>query len=130
MFQLGEIIPIIFYIEAYGKYTNSSIMWFLIDYSANSSGRKVNIIILIHISIRNLNFTMEKLRKQHIFSFKGLSLIKTKFPRGGNKLLSQLVQFVNVNCRMQAYNLVLAFRYIFILMLTPGCMLAFGHNIS
>jgi len=27
MFQLGEIIPINFYIEAYGKYTNSSIMW-------------------------------------------------------------------------------------------------------
>jgi len=44
--------------------------------------------------------------------------------------MSQLVQFVNVNCRMQAYNLVLALRYIFILMLTPGCILAFGHNIS
>jgi len=25
----------------------------------------------IHIAIRNLNFTMEKLRKQHISSFKG-----------------------------------------------------------
>ena len=67
MFQLGEIIPINFYIEAYGKYKNSSIMWTLIDFSANSSGRKFNIIILIHILIRNLNFTMEKLRKQHIF---------------------------------------------------------------
>jgi len=70
------------------------------------------------------------MEKQHIFSFKGRQLIKTKFPRGGNKLLSQLVQFVNVNCRMQANNLVLALRYIFFLMLTPGCMLAFGHNIS
>jgi len=70
MFQLEEIIPINFYIEAYGKYKNSSIMWTLIDFSANSSGRKFNIIILIYILIRNLNFTMEKLRKQHIFSFK------------------------------------------------------------
>ena len=71
MFQLGEIIPINFYIEAYGIYTNSIIMWTLINFSANSSGRKFNIIILIHISIRNMNFTIEKLWKQHIFSLKG-----------------------------------------------------------
>ena len=38
---------------------------------ANSSGRHLNIIILIHILLRNLNFTIEKLRKQHISSFKG-----------------------------------------------------------
>jgi len=29
------------------------------------------LFFLIHIPIRNLNFTMEKLRKQHIFSFEG-----------------------------------------------------------
>ena len=32
--------------------------------------------------------------------------LKTKMPSGGNKLLSQLVQFVNVNCHTQAYNYV------------------------
>ena len=48
----------------------------------------------------------------------------------GNKLLSQLVQFVNVNCPKQAYNLVLVLRYIYILKLTPSCMLDFGQNIS
>jgi len=32
MFKLGEIIPINFNIEAYGKYTNSSIIWILIDF--------------------------------------------------------------------------------------------------
>ena len=60
MFNLGEIIPINFNIEAYGKYTNSFIIWILIDFEANGSGRQLNIIISIPISTGNLNFTVEK----------------------------------------------------------------------
>jgi len=44
MFNLGEIIPINFYIEAYGKYTNSIIIWTLINSEANSFARQLDII--------------------------------------------------------------------------------------
>jgi len=32
MFKLGEMNPINFYIEAYGKYTNSGIIWTQFDF--------------------------------------------------------------------------------------------------
>jgi len=60
-----------FYIEAYGKYTNSIIILTLISFKGISSGRQLNIIGLIDISRRHLNFTIEKKRKQHISRFKG-----------------------------------------------------------
>jgi len=63
MFNLGQIIPTNFNIEAYGKYSNSFINQIYIDFKANCSGRQRNIVISIRISIKNLNFTIEKLRK-------------------------------------------------------------------
>ena len=74
------------------------------DFEANSSARELNSIILIHISLRNLNFTIEKLRKQHNFLvLKGDNSLKQNNQReviNFCQLRAQMVQFVNVNCRL------------------------------
>jgi len=70
MFNLGEIIPINFYIEADRKYTNSIILLTLVNFEANSSGRQPNIVVLIDNALCNLKYTIEKSRKQHISKFK------------------------------------------------------------
>ena len=68
----------------------------------NRSGKQLNIIISIRISITNLNFIPLKNWENSIFLvFKGDNLLKQNYQGEVINfcLLSQLVQFVNVNCR-------------------------------
>jgi len=67
MFNLREIIPINFYIEAYGKYTYSIIIWILTIFEAKSFGRQPNIIVLIDISLFCFEFYHWKTEKTAYF---------------------------------------------------------------
>jgi len=51
-------------------------------FEANFSGRQLYIIILIRFSIRNLNFTIEKLKKSIFLVVNGDNLL-SKITKGG-----------------------------------------------